>query len=122
MSIIHGKNLVVKRKQGTSYTAIAAAKSCDIIVRCDTIETAPATSADWKAFIAGRKEWEVTCSFLVSEIELDETLVGTTVMLRFGTSNDYMTGYAIVTEWHVTGTYGNLAQGSFRFKGTDGLT
>ena len=206
--ILHGRNLIIK----AGGVAIAAAKSCDINVQCEEIETASATSGAWRTAITGRKSWSVSTNQLVTSIVRNIELVGTTVSIAVqlagdigkafagfvdnvtvstgtytGTmsivdgiywdktrkkfllrvapgsgieqyfaawdvpsnsaayrspsaydlfsyngvtytwlSNDLaaekLTGNANVTTWRVTGTVGNLAQGSFQFNGNGALT
>ena len=114
--IIHGKNLILK----VNGVAVAGARSCELTVQAEEIEVSSASQGRWREFIAGRKEWTMSCSQLVSEIENNADMVGQTVSVSFvvkGTS-DYLNGVAIVTQWTCTGTIGNLSQGSFRFRGT----
>ena len=44
---------------------LAAAKSCDISVKADTVEVSSATDGDWRHFLAGRKDWSVTTNHLL---------------------------------------------------------
>ena len=48
MAIIHGGNILVYKKVGNNYTAIAAAKSCDIEVEGTEIETSSPASSEWR--------------------------------------------------------------------------
>lgn len=210
--ILHGRNLIIK----AGGVAIAAAKSCDINVQCEEIETASPSTGEWRTAITGRKSWSVTTNQLVTSLVRPISMVGTTVSLsmeikgeygsRFGSfvdnptlqegspeyvtrmvwdktrkkflacyhrrpmpaqfyenysfdgdsvysspsdgdvfyelydignlDNDFtvyvyyngnlhaekMTGNANVVNWRVTGTVGNLAQGSFQFNGNGALT
>ena len=103
-------------------TQIAGAKSDDIEVKCDTIEVASPSQGDWREFLAGRKEWTVNTSYLVSSGgDLSKLLtVGTTYLLSFydRQSHDELRGYAILTTAKIQATKGNLATGAFQFKGT----
>jgi predicted secreted protein len=103
-------------------SAVAMSKSCDIEVSCDTEEVASPTSADWRDFIAGRKDWTINVSVLLSSVSTLVTAVGNTVTLVFGTQPDQMTGSAIVQSTKMTATKGSLAQGAWKFKGTGALT
>ncbi len=201
--IIHGRNLIIK----AGGVAIAAAKSCDISVQCEEIETASPSTGEWRTAITGRKSWSVSTNQLVTSIVIPFSMVGTSVSLNvsiegevglpFGgfvdnvevseegaynsivwdktrkkflfkytshytgevhyhltTSGPYdmsgytspsdgdmfyyqgkvytyyngdlhaekLTGNANVVTWRVTGTVGNLAQGSFQFNGNGALT
>lgn len=108
--------------------AIAAAKSCDISLSADTIETASPTNGDYRSFIAGRKKWEVGVSYLVTTSFANLALkFGDTVTLTVGrTTNGHITGdrlsgTAIVRDCRMTGNVGHLATGSFKFMGTGPL-
>ena len=202
--IIHGRNLIIK----AGGVAIAAAKSCDINVQCEEIETASPSTGEWRTAITGRKSWSISTNQLVTGIVRPIQMVGTSVSLDMGiegslglpfagfvdnvevseegaydsivwdktrkkflfkytshytgevhyhltTSGPYdmsgytspsdgsmfhtpdntvytyynenlhvekLTGNANVVTWRVTGTVGNLAQGSFQFNGNGALT
>lgn len=116
-------------------TAIAAARSCDINVQCDTLETASATSGQWRSYIAGRKDWKVTVNQFVegtvggtNPLKTAIERVGTTYTLtmdvytpagvQIGSS---VSGSAICKEWKATGTLGNICQGTLSFIGSGEL-
>ena len=108
--------------------AVAAAKSCDVDISCDTIETASQTVGDYRTYIAGRKKWSIGVNYLVTTSFTGLALkVGTTVTITVGVTRnghitgDRLTGSAIVTDCRVTGNIGHLAQGSFKFLGTGAL-
>ena len=68
---VNGHNIIVKK----GGTAIAATKSNEITVDCEAIEIASPSIGDWRAFIAGRKEWSVTTNFLLlSEADVKNRL------------------------------------------------
>ena len=73
--ILHGRNLIIK----AGGVAIAAAKSCDINVQCEEIETASATSGAWRTALTGRKSWSVSTNQLVTSLAQQFSLLGTTV-------------------------------------------
>ena len=58
---MNGKNLIVF----AGGYPIAAAKSCSLNTTCSTLEIAPPTDGSWKAFMADRKEWNITCNYLL---------------------------------------------------------
>lgn len=201
--ILHGRNLIIK----AGGVAIAAAKSCDISVQCEEIDTASPSTGEWRTAITGRKSWTVATNQLVTSIVRPFSMVGTSVSLdvsikgeaglpfagfvdnvevseegaynsivwdktrkkflfkytshytgevhyHLTTSGPYdmsgytspsdgdmfyyqgkvytyyngnlhaekLTGSANVVNWRVTGTVGNLAQGSFQFNGNGALT
>lgn len=109
-------------------TAIASSKSCTIDVEGEAIEVSSATDGDWTHYIAGRKSWQVTVSFLVAATNDYTSLldVGTTYTLGIAGSAGMNTppalrGSAICTRCSVTATKGNIAQGSFVFIGNGPL-
>lgn len=124
MSIIHGRNVILS----INGTAFASAKSCELNVQADTIETSSPSNGTYKTHIPGRMSWSVSLSHLVLNIKANKNMVGTTVSISMypsGTgslSTDVISGTAIVKQWRITGTVGNLAQGSFQLVGTGALT
>lgn len=122
--VIHGRNLIIKM----DGTAIAGAKSCEITIQGDDIEIASPSTGAWRAFIAGRKEWSVSCGHLIpasgTPLKSNAVMVGTTVTLTMesGLTGDTLTGSAIVKQWKASGAVGNLANGTFSFKGTARLS
>jgi len=121
--IIHGKQIQIQKYDGSAI--VAAAKTCDVSINADIIETATPTSGTFRTFIAGRKDWSVSLGYLVASEDGASILlsVGTTVHIRilYTAANVWLHGYAIVQQCHITGTLGSLAQGSFVFKGTGPL-
>lgn len=116
MAILHGRKLIIS----VNGTAIAGAKSCSVNVQGDAIETASPSTGAWKTYLAGRKGATITCSFLVidSNFKSQMNMVNTTVTLSgaiTGVSVSSFSCSAIVQEWKVDATIGNLAQGSFKF-------
>lgn len=123
MAILHGRNLIIR----ISGTAIAGAKSCTIHIQCDNIETASATSGSWKTFLAGRKGAMITVSCLVidSNFKSSMEMVGSIVSLSgeiTGVSGSSFSCSALVQEWKVDASVGNLAQGSFGFLVSGSIT
>ena len=121
--MIHGRNLIIK----VNGTAIAGARSCDINISGEEIEVASATQGKWRVFLTGREEWSVTCNHLLpasgTPLRSSKNMVNTTVTIRMesGRYGDVLTGQAIVKSWRSTGTLGNLAQGTFSFRGSGPL-
>lgn len=109
-------------------TAVAAAKSCDIDVKSEVIEVASPDTGIYRKYIAGRRSWDVTVNCLVTDTLASNVMkVGDNVRLTMGVrvrnhpTADRLTGYAIITEMRISGSRGNLATGSFRFKGISAL-
>ena len=121
--VIHGNKIIVK----VGGTAIAGAKSCEISIKGDQIETASPTTGEWRDFIAGRKEWSVTCGHLIpasgTPLKSNAAMVNTVVTLIIETdmTGDTLTGQAIVETWKASGAVGNLATGTFQFRGKGAL-
>lgn len=124
MEVIHGRKLIIK----VNGTAIAGARSCDINISGEEIEVANTTKDKWRVFITGREEWSVTCNHLLpasgTPLRSSAAMVNTTVTIRMesGRSGDVLEGQAIVKSWRATGTLGNLAQGTFSFRGSGPLS
>lgn len=121
--VILGRKLIIT----IDGVAIAGAKSCDIDIQSGDIEVASATQQDWREFIAGRKDWSVTCGHLIpatgTPLRSNASMVGAKVTLTMQTdqADDTLTGQAIVRQWRVAGAEGSLANGSFSFRGSGPL-
>ena len=64
--------------------AIAASKSCSVNTQSDEIEVSSPADGEWKTFLAGRKEWTVSCDYLVTHGSISSVLaVGAIVSLSF---------------------------------------
>lgn len=106
-------------------TAIAGTKSNEIQTECDMIEMTNQNSAQWRQYLAGRKNWSVSTGFLVLAAADTKKLlnVGTTYTLRFrdraGTS--ILQGQAIMKQCKISAARGSLATGSFTFQGSGEL-
>ena len=83
--ILHGRNLIIK----AGGVAIAAAKSCDINVQCEEIETASPSTGAWCTAIIGRKSWQVTTNQLVTSLVRPLQIVGTSVSLSMEVEGEY---------------------------------
>lgn len=72
-----GKNLILY----SDGVAVAASKSCTINVQCELMEVSSPTTGAWRTFLAGVKEWSVSCGVLVmAESVVSSALsVGTSV-------------------------------------------
>ena len=106
-------------------TAIAGTKSNEIQTDCEMIEITNMTSAQWRQFIAGRKQWTVSTGFLVlAGADITKMLtVGTTYTLQFRdrAGSNIIEGQAILKTCKISATRGNLATGAFSFQGTGEL-
>jgi predicted secreted protein len=121
--VVHGKKLIIT----VGGSAIAGAKSCEINIQCDDLEVASATQGKWREFLAGRKDWSVTCGHLLpasgTPLKSSAAMVGTKVVLSIQTdmTGDILTGSAIVKSWRASGAVDNLATGAFSFRGSGAL-
>lgn len=119
---INGNNILIK----LNGTAIAGCKSHEIQTGCETIEISSPSQGAWREYIAGRKEWSVSVSYLVPAVAnlADLLTVGTTYTLVIAdrANASSLSGSAILTQCKQTFTRGNLVQGSFTFQGTASLT
>jgi predicted secreted protein len=76
--IIHGRNLIVMK----NGVAMAAARSCDVNVQCESIEISSPLSSRWREYISGRCSWDVSTSHLVTDPISDIGIVGGMVTLK----------------------------------------
>lgn len=76
--ILHGGNILLLQ----DGAAIAAAKSCDLDIQCESLPVTSPSSGAWADAIPGRKSWSAACSHLVTSITNPLSIVGTVVTLR----------------------------------------
>jgi len=126
---ILGNNVFVCVGNGSAAEIIAGTRSNEIQTGAETIEISSPTSGQWREFIAGRKEWSITTGFLVMTTSDIQGLlnVGNSYHLqiveRQGTAVTIVAeGDAILVTCKVSGSVGNLLQGSFQFQGTGSLS
>ena len=108
-------------------TVVAAAKSIEINVKCDTVERTSANRGLFREYITGRKDWNFQVSSLVTSSQFSgaKSMVGTTYYVKFtiqGSTTALMTGKAICTHAKITDQKGSIAKGSFVFQGTGALS
>ena len=105
--------------------AVAGCRANEIQVGGELIEIASPDTGQWRTFIAGRKEWGFTSGWLVTAHADIKRLLwqGRTVTVRIIGRGDStgLTGTAIVQQCNMSSSVGNLAQGSFSFKGSGPL-
>jgi predicted secreted protein len=122
-----GKDIIVILSQNGTAMASTRIKSQDIKVDADMIEKASATQQEWKEYVAGRKGWQMSISYLVltSTKILDLLLAGctfTVTMREAGTQTSGVTGTALLRSVGQVFTVGSLAQGNFSLLGSGPLT
>lgn len=120
---ILGNNILIYRND----TAIAGTFSNEIQSEAELIEISSPTSGQWKEYIAGRKNWSINVSWIITiNNEWIELLnVGSSYTLKIfqrNSPNYYLTGTATLKSCKITATKGNLCQGSFQFVGNGALT
>lgn len=121
--MVLGKNVFIYAGSSGTSPVIAAAKSCKISKKCETVEKASSTSPTDKVFRAGRSEWEISISHLVVNSEPFDGLlkVGNTYTLSVVIESTRKTGTAICIAADLGGSVGNLATGSVKFQGSGPL-
>ena len=118
---LQGNDLLILNSSGTAL--IAGAKSCEIDVNCETIETSSPSNGAARTYIAGRTDWTVSVGYLVTTPLSDLPNVGTSVSIRIKVRNgSYLSGSAIFQTCRITATRGNLCQGTFQLRGTGPLS
>lgn len=122
--MLKGNNIIIGWETSPGvFTPFYASKSSTIQVGSETIEISSPTTGLWRDYIAGRKNWSITTSFLLLALwHATDTLtaVGQTFHIRIYDRTDssrYMDGRAILKAAKVTATRGNLVQGSWEFVG-----
>ena len=124
MAAINGNNIFVT----LGCTIIAGTRSNEIQTDCDMIEISNPNSGDWRQYMAGRKDWSVQTSFLVTNVTNIRQLlnIGTSYNLVFrdrnSTSGASVSGTAILKTCKISSVRGNLVTGSFAFQGTGALS
>jgi predicted secreted protein len=118
---INGTNILIY----LNGSPIAGSRSDDVQTDGDLIETASPTSGDWKTYLAGRKNWSLNISWLVTDISdiNNLLLVNTTVTVRIlgrGASLG-LTGTAIVQKCKMSATRGSIANGALTLQGSGPL-
>lgn len=120
-----GKDLIVILSQNGTALASTAIRSQEIQTSAETIEKASATQQDWKEYVAGRKAWSLSVSYLVLTASkvADLLMVGQTfdVTIKDVDNTSSVSGVAILSSVKHTATIGNLANGSFTFVGSGPL-
>lgn len=113
----------IKIYTGSPAVILGQAKSCSIEVQADAKESASATTGNIRTSVVGRKDWEVTVSKLVVDMQQDVLRIGQAVFLTLKVNNtDKVSGNAYCTQCTLVVQEGNLVQCSVRFKGNGELS
>lgn len=111
----------------TLWLPFGCSKSHEIKGDVEEIEISSPTSGVWRQYLTGRKEWSVTCSYLVlAKEQLRDLLeIGNTFNVCFKQRNEQnstgLSGTCFLKSVIITASEGNLVQGSFTFRGTGAL-
>ena len=120
--MVKGNDIIIL----VNNTAVAACKSQRVQTSCGTIEKASASQQSWNEYLPGRADWSVSVNKLMTAVsDIDSVLLVrsvVTIMVRDRNNTKWLTGSAIVTACDTQYTKGNLATGSYSFKGTGPLT
>lgn len=121
-----GKDIIVILSQNSVAMASTCIKSQEIKVNADMMEKASPTQHEWKEYVAGRNEWQLSINYLVltSTKILDLLLAGgtfTVTMREAGTQTGGVTGTALLRSVGQVFTVGSLAQGNFSLLGSGPL-
>lgn len=130
-------NIIIVQLDGHT---IAGTKTTEIQVDSEIIEIASASQGDYREYITGRKQWQVTVNYLLmyatyqqmfaypNASMTDALLVGNSYTLKFkNRANHYdqpitLKGTAILRTCRIVATRGNLIQGTFTFVGNGAIS
>lgn len=115
-------NRIIIKKDGV---AIAGTRSQGIKTKADKHEISSPKTGKWRSFLAGRKEWSVSVSYLVLNaksikdvLECGKEYELVITDIHDGTS---LTGKAILETCEQSYAIGKLVQGTFQFVGNGEL-
>ena len=121
--MIHGKDLILEAN-GT----IAAAKSCEIGVNTDFIETANPENGSWKDYMPTINSWDASVDCLMAKMsDVDKLFDMQKAKTRFALSffdadmMSFYQGYAYIKNLKVVGSTGSLATMTVSFQTTGEL-
>ena len=124
MSIIHGRNIKIYAGSSGTTPVIAAAKSCTVSLKGDLIEKSSESQQQYREYIPGRMDWEISISHLVtSTAPFDGILkVNQSYTVRVDVNGTTKSGTAICMQADIQGAVVALGTGSVKFKGSGPLT
>lgn len=118
---LQGNDLLILNSSGTAL--IAGAKSCEIDMNCEEIETSSPSNGDARTYLPGRTDWTISVGYLVVDPLADLPRVRQTVSIRVKVRDgSYLSGTAFFKTCRITATRGNLAQGTFQLRGSGPLS
>ena len=92
--IYQGRNLIIK----AGGVAIAAAKSCDLVVSVEEREVSNPSNGQWARSIFGRKSWKVSTNQLLTGLVRHFSMLGTTVTIDVCIQGEYGSSFAHVVD------------------------
>ena len=112
-----GNDLLILDRGGNAI--IAYAKECEIECQADIVGVSNPDTGDWKEHDTEYQGWSINLSYLVSSPTAEIPKTGTTVSLRVRerASQSYLAGTGVFRQNRMTGTWGNITQGSFSIIG-----
>ena len=119
-----GEELIITDSAGTSI--VAAAKTIDVEMEAELQEVG--TTGLSKAYVAGKKTWQVSVSSLVTGAAFKSAyaMIGSSYSLRFRVpsdkTTDILSGSAICTKAKITDQKGIICKGTFVFHGNGTLS
>ena len=113
-SIIHGSDLIVRKNTSSGDVVVACARSCEITKQDDMIETCSTANGSAKEYYPGRYSWQVSVTFFVTSVSIVADVGGSYDLFCNGST----LGTAYLKEARISGTVGNLSQGTLVFQGT----
>ena len=117
---MNGNNIIVCKKVGTAYVAIAATKSNEIQSESETIEISSPMQGQWRSYMSGLKQWSLSVNKLLGKGNLADLLkVGDTYKLYVTSRDDtsHVSGDAILRVCKQSYTRGNISYGTYQFIG-----
>ena len=104
--------MVVTDENGTAI--IACAKTCEISKDTEMLETCSESNGNYREYYPGLSSWRVTVRFFVTTVNT-VLYANQKVNLK---CNEVTLGEAYISQCRITGTVGNLSQGTAVFTGT----
>lgn len=124
--LFKGKDLILK--DTSNGIVLAASKSLELNINCETIEVGRMSGEMWRKFITGRKDWSISVSTLVGsgQFTASAAMIGKTYGVKFvngqSATSAMLSGICICKQVKITEQKGSIAKGSFVFQGTGALS
>lgn len=137
--LITGDKLMLFVTNGSDVDPVAFGTSCGVQLSADTIDTSSKMSGDWKEFLVGQLGYTVSCESLLSKTTGHVSfktlkalmaartpipfIMGKAVKTGddFTKGEEFVKGYAIITELSMTAENGSICSSSISMQGTGEL-